>query len=272
MLLTCLLLALPTPAAAQPSLAATSPSGETAPRSGLPGWRQVFLEEFETPVPEGSFPGNVYAPRWSVYHDGWLDTSRRGTYAPSRVLSVHDGVLDYHLRTESGRILVAAALPRLDPQKPYLSQTFGRYSVRFRADPVPGFKTAWLLWPDSDLWPDDGEIDFPEGDLDTEIAAYAHHASPAGTQDAFEGLGRFTSWHTATTEWSPGRVRFFLDGQLVGTSTRHVPTKPMHWVLQTETTLGPTPPAPDAVAHVYVDWVSAWAPLPRHLGPWRRPR
>jgi len=39
---------------------------------------------------------------------------------------------------------------------------YGRYAIHFKADPVPGYKTSWLLWPDSEKWPQDGEIDFPE--------------------------------------------------------------------------------------------------------------
>jgi hypothetical protein len=45
-----------------------------------------------------------------------------------------------------------------------------------------------------------------------------------------------------------------LDGNIVGTSTSRVPNTPMHWVLQCETELNSTYPAPSAVANVHVDY------------------
>jgi hypothetical protein len=51
--------------------------------------------------------------------------------------------------------------------------------VRFRADLLPGYKIAWLLWPDAyseglATWPQDGEVDFPEGDLAGGFWAFMH--------------------------------------------------------------------------------------------------
>jgi beta-glucanase (GH16 family) len=127
------------------------------------------------------------------------------------------------------------------------------------AQPTVGYKAAWLLWPDSGSWPADGEIDFPEGDLPGTISAFAHFANPQGGQNAFVTGVKWNAWHTATTEWLPGRINFYLDGQLIGTSTKQVPTHAMHWVLQTETALNGTRPSPSSVGHVYVDWVVAYA-------------
>jgi len=122
-----------------------------------------------------------------------------------------------------------------------------------------GYKTAWLLWPDSENWPDDGEIDFPEGDLDVGINAYAHWANPKGGQDAFEPKIPYDSWHVATTEWAPGRITFILDGKVLGVSTKQVPSKAMHYVLQSESRLIKTPPPPNAAGHITVDWFVAYS-------------
>jgi beta-glucanase (GH16 family) len=174
---------------------------------------------------------------------------------PSKVLSTHDGVLDYFIRTENGTRMVAA---------PWLTDThgttYGRYSIRFRADNLPGYKTAWLLWPDSDVWPAHGEIDFPEGNLGAgdRIHAFAHHASSRGGQDAFPTNATFAAWHTVTVEWVPGKVTFLLDGKVIGVSTTMVPSKAMHWVLQTETNHHGTVPSALVKGHVLVDWVSFW--------------
>jgi hypothetical protein len=236
--------------------AAETPSGQGVPPDP-PGWARVFVENFSTPAPRGSFPGPAYRDRWTVYADGWEDTSGHGTYMPSKVLSVHDGVLDYWLRTKGDRHLVAAALPRMD------AGVYGRYSVRFKADPIRGYKTAWLLWPDSGRSPDHGEIDWPEGLLNARMSAFMHFARPDGGQHEFRSRARYTAWHTATIVWKRDLVRFLLDGRTIGVSRKFVPANPMHWVLQTETsTSGPRPPK-SAEGHVLVDWAVAWRPAKR---------
>ncbi len=232
-----------------------SPSGVTVPVGDLPGWHQVYAEDFGTAAPLGGFPGPAYQEHWSTYLDGWKDTSRNGTYMPSKVLSVHDGVLDYDIHTENGVHLVSAPV-----LKQTWGQTYGRYSVRFTADQLPGYKTAWLLWPDSGTWPNDGEIDFPEGDLGAggTIGAFSHYASATGGQDAFGSNASSAQWHTATIEWAPGKVTFLLDDSVLGVSTHAVPATAMHWVLQTETALSGGAPADSVRGHVLVDWVALY--------------
>ena len=65
---------------------------------------------------------------------------------------------------------------------------------------------------------------------------------------------------TAAVEWMPGSIKFYLDGNLIGTSTKYVPSHPMHWVLQTETTLDGYVPADSVAGHVQIDWAVAYAP------------
>jgi beta-glucanase (GH16 family) len=139
---------------------------------------------------------------------------------------------------------------------------YGRYVVRFRADPVPGYKTAWLLWPDSENWPHDGEIDFPEGDLSETIGGFVHYQGGASGSDqaAFDSNAGYTRWHTATITWLPGKVTLRLDNTIVGTVRTRVPNTPMHWVMQTETSIGGAPPARDATGDVLIDWVAVYAP------------
>lgn len=242
-----------------PAPGADSPSGEPMPEGDLPAWKQVFAEDFTTDTAVGDFPGDAYSDKWDVYPDGWTDTSGNGTYMPSKVVSVANGVLNKHLHTEDGVHMVAALLPKLAGGDK--GQTYGRYSVRFKSDPVPLYKTAWLLWPDSEKWPDDGEIDFPEGNLDGSISAFMHYANPDGGQDEFSTDATYAKWHTATIEWTEGKVTFILDGEEIGTSTTDVPSNPMHQVLQTETCLGDCgAPSDDAEGDVQIDWVVAYSP------------
>ncbi len=215
-----------------------------------PLWRTVLREDFTEDVPVGAFPSSTYSERWSVYPDGWRDTSGVGTYAPSRVLSVEDGALVFDMHAEAGEYLGAA----LTAEETY-GQQFGRFSVRWRADPVPGYGLAFLLWPDSEQWPADGEIDFPEGWLDGSITATAHHANPEGGKEQFDTGVSMTDWRVTTVEWTPSAVRFYLDGRLVGTSTTDVPQAPMHWVMQAGTNGSGTPPPDNARGRIQIDWL-----------------
>jgi len=231
----------------------STPSGQPMPVGDLQGWRQVFSDDFTQTLSAGQFPAAV-SSRWSAYADGWPDTSGKGTYYPSAI-SWHDGLMDVPIGWDGAHFIVNAPVPLLP------TTLYGRYVVRFKADPVPGYKTAWLLWPNSENWPADGEIDFPEGDLDGTMWAFMHrdNATSGSDQDAYNsGIG-YTSWHTAVIEWLPSRCTFILDGTVIGSSTYRIPDTPMHWVLQTETELGTTP-STAAAGHVLIDWVAAYSP------------
>src|SRR5271169_5401660 len=61
------------------------PSGQRMPTGNLPGWRQVFADNFAQSVPLGRFPAAVRHTWFGTYRDGTLDTARTGTYMPTRV-------------------------------------------------------------------------------------------------------------------------------------------------------------------------------------------
>lgn len=218
----------------------------------------------------GSFPGTTYSAKWGVYPDGWHDTSYNGHYYASKVLSVidlsgcHAGCLNMYIHTETingvAIHMVAAPAPILPGNVAFKGQSYGRYSVRFHFDAVPGYKTAWLLWPDSGIWPAGGEEDFPEADLTSSINAFSHYANAGGGQDAFSsGVPMAGAWHVATVEWGPGQITFILDGRTVGTSTHQVAAGPMHWVLQTETQLSGGAPSDAASGNLQVDWATMYS-------------
>ena len=245
----------PAPAPKSPPAASTVLSPNAMPVGNLPGWRQVFADDFTRSAPRGSFL-STYGSKWSAYPSPWKDTSGHGSFNPGKTLSASAGVLDMFLHTENGVHCVSAPTPKIAPM------TYGRYSIRFQSDSLPGYKAAWLLWPDDNVWPAHGEIDFPEGDLNSNFSAFAHFASGGGGQDAFTLSSRFSSWHTATINWTPSKLVFILDGKVVGTSTKMVPSKPMHWVLQTETALTSAAPSNAVSGHVRIDWVTAYAYAP----------
>ena len=250
--------------------ATASPSGQAMPVGDLDGWRQNFTDDFTTDAPLGTFQ-TKYASKWHFYLDGWKDTAGQqgapSRYYPSKVLSASGGVLNKYLHTENGTPMAAALLPILNGQANG-SQLYGKYTIRFKSDSLLGFKTAWLQWPDSGVWPRDGEIDYPEGDLSKSFGAFIHRqgATTGTDQTAFSNLGTYTSWHTASLEWLPGRINLILDGVTVGTSTNRIPNTSMHWVIQTESCL-PTCPAANVAGNLQIDWAVAYAYSPTTKAP-----
>lgn len=235
-----------------------------APGRGADGpWEQVFSQDFDQAAPLGSFMG-VYGSKFTDYPYPWTDTSRTlrsnpGYYNTAKTVSVENGYLDIWLHYDSqlAQYLVAALLPRLPTMR------YGKFSLRMNADRTPGYKSSPLLWPDSDTFPDDGEIDIPEGSLGGKpFMAFSHYAQPASvpgpTQDVFSTGVNGADWHTYEVVWTPGRVEFLVDDQSIGASTKAVPSNPMHWVLQFETGLGTTAPPQSSQGHVRIDWVQAW--------------
>jgi Glycosyl hydrolases family 16 len=263
----------------QPDLsAAPDPSGQTVPIGNLPGWNQVFYDDFQgESVSTGQFSGcssNPYTcsdlpsatiSKWADYPDGWLDTAGNCEYEPSQTLSISGGILNMFIHTSSsGTCMTAAPIAKLpDPVDSSNGQLYGMYSVRMRSDPVPGYLVAFLLWPDNGDWPEDGEIDFPNGDLDSSMDAFMHHegATSGSDQDYYLTNTTLADWHTYTIEWTPNYVKFLIDGQVIGDSTdaSEIPDTPMHWVMQTESDLNAPQPAASAQGNLQIAWAAVWS-------------
>lgn len=82
------------------------------------------------------------------------------------------------------------------------------------------------------------------------------------SQDVYTTSASYPTWHTATTEWTPSAVTFYLDGKVIGKSTSRIPNTPMHWVLQTETSTYGVVPSNSTAGNVQVDWVAAYSYKP----------
>ena len=236
----------------------------TAPVNNLPGWTHIFADDFTRDAALGSWanpsdPNRVVyvgagGQQWLTYPQTYTDTYQHRPYRPDQVLSVSNGALDFYLHNVDGKPAGANPSPVLPSGTVY--QTYGRYSARLKVDTptLSEYHIAFLLWPKSELWPTDGEEDFPEGALSSTSHAYAHYARSTGGQNGVDTGVAFTDWHVYTLEWLPGHARFYLDDDLVLDSTKFVPAKPMRWQLQTETDGNGK-----NSGHLLVDWVSIWS-------------
>ncbi len=231
------------------------------PIGDLPGWHQTYRQDFSTDAAVGEV-GRVYGQHMRGY-DAVPDTSGRGRYTPDRVLSVSGGALRYSLHTENGRPLVAAPVPL-----GWDGQVYGRFSVRLRTNDTSGYKLSFLLWPTSNDW-DEGEVDFPEGNLghapygaSVKKGSLTPQGNVSWDPDTVAVCPTdISEWHVATTEWRPGLVRWLWDGVEVGrtTSPATVPDTAFRWVLQAETSDWNVVPSPSSVGDVQVDWLTAYA-------------
>jgi hypothetical protein len=262
---------------------ALTPGSSGMPVGDVPGWHEVFADDFSTPEPVGSFSncvtglglrndycsglrGTPYFGTWFAYPDGWTGTPATGTYEPSQSVSVENGSLDYFLHSGSADgttdHMIDAVVPKIPGGSPSGGLLYGRYIVRARWDALSSYHISFLLWPDSGTWPRDGEIDYPEANMaSTDVSAFMHwqNASSGGQQDAYDVYTDPSQWHVYEIDWLPSSLSFYLDGQLVGRSTANIPDTPMHWVLQTNTSSSLRAGDTEA-GHVQIDWAVAYVP------------
>ncbi|WP_224389425.1 family 16 glycosylhydrolase [Pseudonocardia sp. ICBG1293] len=215
-------------------------------------WRQVGGDEFD-----GS---RVDRSTWTVYDSpgGFGNGLRR----PSAV-GVGDGLLTVAARPRAAGGGVSGGVAMHD------GQLYGRWEFRARTDVGTGYSPAILLWPDSERFPDDGELDMmeiPFGDRHA-ATAFVHY----GAQNhilSTAAPGDFTRWHTFALDWLPDRITWYVDGakRWETTDRRAIPTSPMHLAVQLDQ--GPAAgwiPAPDAgtpdEVRLQVDWARVFAPV-----------
>ncbi len=152
------------------------------------------------------------------------------------------------------------------------NQVYGRYTIRVRTDADPDRVTTGvaLLWPESNVWPRDGEIDFYEAWRDritrTPVELSNHHAidgvhvsemvplvTPSGE------LADGTRWHTYVLDWRPDYLAVSVDGgppAVVTTDPAAIPSTPMYLAVQLDAWEAPYDPGHQPVISAPVSlWV-----------------
>lgn len=218
-------------------------------------------------------------PEWWAYdsigHDGW------GFRRPSAIELVTD-------ETAAGEsvLTITASMGVGDEQgqmvsgglKLLLPQTYGRYTIRARVEADPSEVTSGvaLLWPQSNEWPRDGEIDFMETWANrssrTPVESNLHWLNPAASEpfnavDDAKQLGTHpdvdgTLWHIYQLEWREDLVSVSVDGGaplILSTDPDEIADWPMELAMQLDAF--PAPDAPDEQpvldqpVTMYVDYV-----------------
>ncbi len=262
---------------------ATPPN--SLPKGDLPGWRQVWAENFNSamaaPVRVGSFSGcnnNADTPRaycsglsgkWRdtlwAYPSGWEDTANSGadgntgapfggTYEPQKTVSIGTGYdgsgtlkVSMYRPASGGSNVVAAVVPRK-----CMDLRDGRYSARVRVTQAnPGFKSAWLRYEGR------AEVDYPEVDdyTSSNVAMFNHGGSEWNVQTG----ARMTTAHTYTWERRGSTVTVYLDGKKLRSGGTSLTTSSWIWQNESRIINGPGGYArPGAKAVLEVTWATCY--------------
>jgi hypothetical protein len=165
---------------------------------------------------------------WTIYNDVGHEGNGRRTPA---AVKVNDGTLTI-TGDPAGNSAGMAWWP---------GRQFGRWEVCAKAPAGSAdYHPVLLLWPDSNNWPADGEIDFMEIMDPTRqvVTATSHHIVPFdptttwGPEDQASIAIDATRWHSWAVDWAPGRITGFVDGVQWFEVTSNVPTASMHLCIQ----------------------------------------
>jgi hypothetical protein len=229
----------------------------------------LFEDNFPIVVPEGQFLTRY--SRWGAYPNHFPVTNKRGFYEPN-LISVKDlgdekTVMNCRLvpgsKYADGKSRSTAAYPRFPGQNDAQHLSL-RWEQRCRVvKKVAKWHAANLGWPIKDTeWPDKGENDYMEMQLDGSLGAFFHilHGGSQGQgQIKFSAADvDITQWFTVGFELVAGKsYKWLVNGKQVGETVpaSKVPNYPQRIVLQLEDGGGPT-----EEANVQYDWVTAWMP------------
>jgi hypothetical protein len=252
-----------TAAGANSSPGTADPSGVAMPTGNLPGWHQVFAD---------NFTGRPIDQCWGAY-SGVPGSSPSAYWTPSHVV-VSDGIAQLKTYPDpafGGRWVTGGV-----SSAGCLKQTYGKYEIRFKIDKADGVKYAILLWPATGSWPCSGEVDFGEdgGGGRTNTTLTDHYCNSSGEDAILPQVSiasDFSQWQTLGIEWTHNQIVWTLNGKTEATiNSPHVPSGPMEMDVQTETNTDCTANTPSwqcintttpTTANLDIDWVVAYAPI-----------
>ena len=221
-------------------------SSTSSPADGEAGWKLLMSDDFDGTT--------INTNNWSVYGPDWPGNGGNGVRDGSAV-SVGGGVLTITAQMVNGTLVSGAVSSQLN-------LTYGRVEFRVRTDADPSEATSGvvLMWPQSNIWPEDGELDVYEtGTNPTRswFSSFVHYGAD-NEQYWFGHDADATQWHEMAMDWTPDSITFYRDGILEGTVTNPaaIPTTPHHLCIQ----LDAFSPTMAGVVRMQVEDVRMYAP------------
>ena len=239
------------------------------PRPPLEG-EEIYYQDFAT--------GALDDENWRVYDE--IGNAGFGFRRPSAITvepssDAEAGGRLLRITADMGRGADAGSLVSGGMALHSQPQTYGRYTVRVRTEPDPDRVTTGvvLLWPESDTWPEDGEIDWYGGWRDrfarTPIDLVTHYVVD-GVHEADETTLLGTDgepvdgarWHTYTLDWRPDYLAVSVDGgrpNIVTTDPARIPQWNMVVTIQLDAWEAPYAPGRQPTisspVSMWVDWL-----------------
>lgn len=223
-----------------PTPTPTQPPGDGNTAAAANNWGPVVTGD------EFNYYGLPDAAKWNLY-DG-AGHAGNGYRRPDQA-----DVNGAHLVIDGSVSGVTAGMgAKFDRQK------YGRWETRAKGSGDNEYHMVGILWPDSENWPCDGEVDYFEttGDWNV-INFFLHHGCDNRQVSATKNLD-VSQWHNYAVDWQPGLIIGYVDGvEWFRTSDpAHMPPGPMHQTLQLDWFPDSTA---DGAAQMVVDWVRVYA-------------
>lgn len=144
------------------------------------------------------------------------------------------------------------------------NRKYGRWEVRAAGSGDNEYHMVSILWPDSENWPCDGEVDYAETTGEWNVIKFFQHYSCANSQASASKNLDVTQFHNYAVEWTDKGITGFVDGVewFRNVNVSQLPPGPMHQTLQLDWFPDATA---DGAAEMRVDWVRVYnvpAPAP----------
>ena len=169
-------------------------------------WKLVFEENFD-----GT---QVDRDVWSIYEG---PGHNRHGYRKAEAFSVEDGYLVITASMKEGKIVSGGMAHREN----YLPDTRFEFRVRCERDTSKTMSGVVLTWPQSNKWPDEGEMDIFETlcqDPRRPVHTFLHFgADNSQVHQKYDVDG--TKWQEMALEWFDDVIYVYLNGELVYTVT-----------------------------------------------------
>lgn len=200
-------------------------------------------------------------PGYPAYHP-----AVNSKYYPSKTIYFENSCAKvYHHSEDIGGIMTAlgaAIKPKL-PSGDYMIGPYARWQFRMRSQNVTAApaNSYWHWVPlgiDSNNWPQNGELDWPEGDIGKPVAGNYHPASNVNETYHVTSGEDPTQWNIFTVEWTPGRLKWWCNNALRLNTTDRVPSQPQAFLFQHESDWR----QPIGTGIVEIDWVAMWTYTP----------
>jgi beta-glucanase (GH16 family) len=242
--------------------------GDVGPPPPIPGlWTLVFDDEFNAATVSSAWVNKI-----------WGLTQVPGdaeTYSPSAVATAN-GVVSLTAsnqqlngRSYTSGVLTTGGIP--GRTAPGFSFTYGYVEARIKMAPGNGMWSAfWMLptpYADGTIHDDDGELDVVEfvGPEPTVGNAAAHRGGVNHVHDYDLGTDLTQGFHTYGLDWEPDHLTWYVDGNVVFTTTDTavIPTVAEYLILNLSVGVaGSWPGTPDATTSfptsMQVDYVHVW--------------